>query len=201
MKKHKFYSILGLVSTGIILINYLIYFAISEFGVLTNGTLLLTLLFSMFSGLGIFISIRFIIVIHSNLDHFRIVLLLIIIAQLLTSILSLLIRFQTFPLLYVVTPLIIIGLVLIGSYIWFFILLSKTEDSEIIGLSFLQYFGISLLALFIVSAILTIILDHGIKTSRPIVQLIEALPYIFIFLFFIRHINVSKIEEQHNTYA
>ena len=201
MKKHKFYSFLGLVSTGIILINYLIYFAISEFGVLTNGTLLLTLLFSMFSGLGIFISIRFIIVIHSNLDHFRIVLLLIIIAQLLTSILSLLIRFQTFPLLYVVTPLIIIGLVLIGSYIWFFILLSKTEDSEIIGLSFLQYFGISLLALFIVSAILTIILDHGIKTSRPIVQLIEALPYIFIFLFFIRHINVSKIEEQHNTYA
>ena len=201
MKKHKFYSILGLVSTGIILINYLIYFAISEFGVLTNGTLLLTLLFSMFSGLGIFISIRFIIVIYSNLDHFRIVLLLIIIAQLLTSILSLLIRFQTFPLLYVVTPLIIIGLILIGSYIWFFILLSKTEDSEIIGLSFLQYFGISLLALFIVSAILTIILDHGIKTSRPIVQLIEALPYIFIFLFFIRHINVSKIEEQHNTYA
>ena len=201
MKKHKFFSILGLVSTGIILINYLIYFAISEFGVLTNGTLLLTLLFSMFSGLGIFISIRFIIVIHSNLDHFRIVLLLIIIAQLLTSILSLLIRFQTFPLLYVVTPLIIIGLVLIGSYIWFFILLSKTEDSEIKGLSFLQYFGISLLALFIVSAILTIILDHGIKTSRPIVQLIEALPYIFIFLFFIRHINVSKIEEQHNTYA
>ena len=201
MKKHKFYSFLGLVSTGIILINYLIYFAISEFGVLTNGTLLLTLLFSMFSGLGIFISIRFIIVIYSNLDHFRIVLLLIIIAQLLTSILSLLIRFQTFPLLYVVTPLIIIGLVLIGSYIWFFILLSKTEDSEIIGLSFLQYFGISLLALFIVSAILTIILDHGIKTSRPIVQLIEALPYIFIFLFFIRHINVSKIEEQHNTYA
>jgi len=201
MKKHKFYSFLGLVSTGIILINYLIYFAISEFGVLTNGTLLLTLLFSMFSGLGIFISIRFIIVIHSNLDHFRVVLLLIIIAQLLTSILSLLIRFQTFPLLYVVTPLIIIGLVLIGSYIWFFILLSKTEDSEIIGLSFLQYFGISLLALFIVSAILTIILDHGIKTSRPIVQLIEALPYIFIFLFFIRHINVSKIEEQHNTYA
>jgi len=201
MKKHKFYSILGLVSTGIILINYLIYFAISEFGVLTNGTLLLTLLFSMFSGLGIFISIRFIIVIHSNLDHFRVVLLLIIIAQLLTSILSLLIRFQTFPLLYVVTPLIIIGLVLIGSYIWFFILLSKTEDSEIKGLAFLQYFGISLLALFIVSAILTIILDHGIKTSRPIVQLIEALPYIFIFLFFIRHINVSKIEEQHNTYA
>ena len=201
MKKHKFYSFLGLVSTGIILINYLIYFAISEFGVLTNGTLLLTLLFSMFSGLGIFISIRFIIVIYSNLDHFRIVLLLIIIAQLLTSILSLLIRFQTFPLLYVVTPLIIIGLILIGSYIWFFILLSKTEDSEIIGLSFLQYFGISLLALFIVSAILTIILDHGIKTSRPIVQLIEALPYIFIFLFFIRHINVSKIEEQHNTYA
>ena len=159
MKKHKFYSILGLVSKGIILTNYLIYFAISEFGVLTNGTLLLTLLFSMFSGLGIFISIRFIIVIYSNLDHFRIVLLLIIIAQLLTSILSLLIRFHTFPLLYVVTPLIIIGLVLIGSYIWFFILLSKTEDSEIKGLSFLQYFGISLLALFIVSAILTIILD------------------------------------------
>ncbi len=201
MKKHKFYSILGLVSTGIILINYLIYFAISEFGVLTNGTLLLTLLFSMFSGLGVFISIRFIIVIYSSLDQFRIVLLLIIIAQLLTSILSLLIRFQTFPPLYVVTPLIIIGLALIGSYIWFFILLSKTEDSEIKGLSFLQYFGISLLALFIVSALLTIVLDHGMKTSKPIVQLIEALPYVFIFLFFIRHINVSRIEEQHNTYA
>jgi len=201
MKKHKSYSILGLVSTCVILINYLAYFAISEFGVLTNGALLLTLLFSMFSGLVVFISIRFIIVIYSKMDQFRIVLLLIIIAQLLTSILTLLIRLQTFPLMFVVTPLLIIRLVLIGSYIWFFILISKTEDSEIKGLSFLQYFGMTLLALFILSAILSIILDHGIKTSKPIIQLIEALPYVFILLFFIRHINVSKIEEQQNTYA
>ena len=201
MKKHKSYSILVLVSTCVILINYLTYFAISEFGVLTNGALLLILLFSMFSGLVVFISLRFIIVIYSKMDQFRIVLLLIIITQLLTSILTLLIRLQTFPLMFVVTPLLIIGLVLIGSYIWFFILLSKTEDSEIKGLSFLQYFGMTLLALFILSAILSIILDHGIKTSKPIIQLIEALPYVFILLFFIRHINVSRIEEQQNTYA
>ena len=201
MKKHKLYSILGLVSTCVILLNYLAYFAISEFGVLTNGALLLTLLFSMFSGLVVFISIRFIIVIYSNLDQFRIVLLLIIIAQILKSILTLLIRFQAFPPMYVVTPLLLIGLVLFGSYIWFFILLSKTEDSEIKGLSFLLYFGMTLLALFIVSAILSIILDYGIKTSKPIVQLIEALPYVFLLLFFIKHINVSRIEEQQNTYA
>ena len=201
MKRHKFYTILGLVSTCVILINYLIYFAISEFGLLTNGALLLISLFAMFSGLVVFISIRFIIVIYSKMDNFSIVLLLIIVSQFLTSILILLIKYQAFPLMYIVTPLILVGLVLVGSYLWFFILLSKTEDSVIKGLPFLLYFGISLLALVILSAIFSIVLHQGIKTSKPIVQLIEALPYVFIFLFFIRQINVSKIEEQQNTYT
>jgi hypothetical protein len=201
MKKHEIYSILGLISTCVILINYLIHFVISEFGVVTNGALLLISLFSMFSGLVVFISIRFIIVIYSKLDQYRIVLLLIIIAQFLTSILTLLTKYQTIPLMYLVAPLIIVGLVLIGSYIWFFVLLSKTEDVEIRGLPLLQYYGISLLSLVTLFVIFSIFLHQGIKASKPIFQLIEALPYVFLLLFFIRHFNVSRSEEQQNTYA
>lgn len=194
MKKYKFYSILGFVSTGIVLINYLIYFTLSEYSLLTNGALLLISLFSMFSGLFIFLSIRFIIVIYSKMDEFRFVLPLIIISQILTSGLTLLIKYQAFPLMYVVIPFIIIGLVLAGSYLWFFIILSKTDDKEIKGLPFLQYFGITLLVLLILNAIFSIIQHNGIKTFGSIIQLLEAFPYVFILLFFIRHINLSKIE-------
>lgn len=199
MKKYKFYSILGLTSTGIILINYLIYFILSEYNLLTNGALLLITLFSMFSGLFIFLALRFIIVIKSKLGNFRIVIPLIIISQILASGLTLLIKYQIFPLMSVVIPFLIIGLVLVGSYLWFFIMLSKTDKREIQGSSFLQYFGITLLVLVILKAIFSIIPNEGIKTFDSVIQLLEAFPYVFIFLFFIRHIKLSNNELVQNT--
>ncbi len=199
MKNYKFYSILGLATTGIILINYLVYFILSKNNLLTNGELLLISLFSMFSGLLTFLSLRFIIVIKSKLNDFRIVIPLIIIAQLLASGLTLLIRYQIFPLMYVTIPLLVIGLVLVGSYLWFFIILSKTDKREIQGLSFLQYFGLTLLVLLILKAIFSIIPIQDIKSSDSAFELLEAFPYVFIFLFFIQHIKQSKIDYEQNT--
>ncbi len=199
MKNYKFYSILGLATTGIILINYLVYFILSKNNLLTNGELLLISLFSMFSGLLTFLSLRFIIVIKSKLNDFRIVIPLIIIAQLLASGLTLLIRYQIFPLTYVAIPLLVIGLVLVGSYLWFFIILSKIDKREIQGLFFLQYFGLTLLILLILKAIFSIIPIQDIKSSDSAFELLEAFPYVFIFLFFIQHIKQSKIDYEQNT--
>lgn len=199
MKKHKYYSILGLASTGIIMINYLVYLILSEYNLLTNGALLLITLFSMLSGLFIFLALRFIIVIKSKLDDFRIVIPLIIITQLLASVLTLLIRYQTFPLMYAAIPLIIFGLLLAVSYLWFFIILSKTDKRDIEGLSFLQYFGISLLVLVLLKAMFSIIPYVRSKTSDSVFELLEALPYVFMLLFFIRHIKQSNNNFEQNT--
>jgi hypothetical protein len=103
--------------------------------------------------------------------------------------------------MYVVIPLILIGLVLVGSYLWFFILLSKTGNKEIKELPFLLYFGMALLALVILTMIFSIIPHNGIKAFDSIIQLLEAFPYVFIILFFVRHIKLSRIELKQNTYA
>jgi hypothetical protein len=199
MKNYRFYSILGLAATGIILIDYLVYFILSKNNLLTNGELLLISLFSMFSGLFTFLSLRYIIVIKSKLIDFRIVIPLIIISQLLASGLTLLIRYQIFSLIYVTIPLFAIGLGLTGSYLWFFIILSKTDKREIQGLSFLQNFGLTLLVLLLLKAIFSIIPIQDIKISRSAFELFEAFPYVFIFLFFKQHIKLSKIDYEQNT--
>lgn len=196
MTKYKFYSILGLASTCIIMFNYLIYAILTQYDLLTNGSLLLITLFSTISGLFIFLALRFIIVIISKLNNYKIVIPIIIISQILISALNLLIRYQVFSLLNIVIPYLIVGMVFMGSYLWFFILLSKTGKTEIQGLSFLQYFGIVLLILVVFKAIISVFPAGKIKSINSFIQIIEVIPYAFL-LFFLFDIlsNLSRDKE------
>lgn len=191
MNKNNLFSILGLVSSSIILLNYLLTYILYNFDFPTNGSVLVTTLLSTFSIIIIFLSFRYIIVIKSKLTHFKIVIPLMIFSQIFVAGLTLLMKFQTFPLIIIAIPFLIIGLIMIGLYLWFFILISKTEKTEIKALSFLQYFGITLLLFVIFRIFIALTIKVENTTLSSIFQLFEAIPYVFLIFFFAKHIQKS----------
>lgn len=185
------FPILGLISSSVIILTYIVTYILYNFNYPTNGSLFVFTLLSTVSFVLVFLSFRYIIVIKSKLTHFKTVIPLMIFSQILVAGLTLLIKFQTFPLIIVVIPFLIIGVTMVGFYLWFFILLSKTEKTELRALSFLHYYGIALLLYVIFRIIIALTIKVENKTLSSIFQLIEAIPYVFLIFFFAKHIQNS----------
>jgi hypothetical protein len=147
----------------------------------------------------IFLSLRRLIVIDFDLVKFNIPIILLILFQIIIPTMILIIKYQVLSPKILVIPFIVFGIISIGIYLWYLILISKTEKTELPGIHFLQYFGITFLLAFIVNGVLSANAEMN-KMAQDTYQLTDLLydiiPNVFLLLFFIH--TLRRIKKQNN---
>jgi len=199
MKKQNIFPILGLTSSSLLIITYLLTFALYFLDISTKGWTLSFNFFSPFFVFCIFLAFKYIIVHKSNLDNFKVVIYLILISQIFLLMTAWITKFKIMPAKSVPILSLITGLVMTGLYLWFFILILRTNKTEIKVFSYLKYYAITFLIFMIIRAITSIIiLAIATLTIREkniyfdlVNPLLELIPFIFLIFFFSEHIEKS----------
>ena len=137
----------------------------------------------------IFLALRQLTVLDFQLIEFNIPIILIILFQILIPTMILTIKYQIISPRILAIPFIVFGLISIGIYLWFFILITRVEKSELPGLRFLQYFGITFLVTFIIDGVFSISAERNNMTQNMTQNMIgifaDMITIAFMTMFFL----------------
>jgi hypothetical protein len=186
----------GFLFSSILIVTYIMTIMLYIIGEKSQTFSIASMIIATVSEVIIFLALRQLIVLDFQLIEFNIPIILLILFQILIPTMILTIKYQIISSRILVIPFIVFGLISIGIYLWFFILISKTEKSELPGLKFLQYFGITFLVTFIIDAVFSISAERNNMTQNMTQNLIrifaDMIPIAFVTLFFLHIIRTNS---------
>ena len=190
-------AMLGLIATSLIIVTNIATVCLLILGKPIKDWASSVALLSPILTICIYTVLFYIICNVSKQIDFRIVMSIIIVLQVL---LLLIVWFEKFKILpsqqFYIMSIMIAGLALLGLYLWFFIMLSNTHESEIKAIKYLKLFAITYLILvvinFVVSLSVAILKHESIGNDKLILisyQLLDIIPYAFLTFFFFKHLD------------
>ena len=188
-------GILGLISTLAILTTYLLVFMLTAFN---RSNLALGISnYSIIPLLSVWILYLLVssMIINPDLKHFKLIVGLLILTRFSAIIIMSLIQLNFMPPDIMTYPLIIVGIIYIGGFIWFLLAISYITKGSLYGQEYLNLYAIFSVLVLIVNAVpdLNIITDS--LTSSNInnwIFIANAIPYIFIGVYFKQHQSNMK---------
>lgn len=192
MKNIKALPMAGLMASSVLFISYLILLVLfitnpqdTLFAVIIRGLKPLFIIC-------ILLGLRYILITISKLNHFKIVIVLMIILQVLVFLaiwaLNLNLLTGTFAI-----PITILGLVQVAFYIWFFVLIFMVENIQVKAISILRYFTIAFMLFFLAGVVLKAINEDKFEYAIQLLKFITGLPLILLALFFYKN---QKLETE-----
>lgn len=201
MKRINRYPLAGFLSASLMIISYL-YLFVSFLTIRTESPITQYVrLYAPLLVIIIFLAFRHILVLSSKLMNIRLVINLLIITQVIIFIIGVIMKFKLVSgkIMLYVPP--VVGLVLIGLYIWFFVVILMIEKDKIKALSFLQLFAITFLVIFVVRILFIVLtaipsvntyISPRYTALNVILQIVEKIPYTFLIVFFFKYIYTKN---------
>ena len=186
----------GLIAASLVIITNLVTVCLAFFEKLMNEWVLAVALISPILTICIYSVLMYILCFVSKQRNFRLLLSLTIFLQVLLLLFILLNKIYVIPSHFYIISIIITGLFLMGLYLWFFIMLSNTNENEVKAIKYLKTYAITYLILvvlsFIVSFMVAILKHESIGNDKLILvlyQLIDLIPYAYLTFFFFKHLE------------
>jgi hypothetical protein len=197
-KKEIVLPMTGLVSVCLISVYYVICVLLHFFRI-TVSTDSSNVFISIIPLLAIIvlISIRYILVVISNLNQFKRNLDPLIIVQVISLLIIWTIKLQVVSSKQIIIPIIITGFIGFVMLLWFVFTLAEIEDDEVVALSYLKYFVIVFLLFLVINIlpdILTIMTKRVYESLDNTLYLIDGLKYIILIPFFLKNLAYVKSE-------
>lgn len=197
MKKQNIFPVIGIISATLLVLSSILTFCLSLSDISAKARILPYQLLNPFFIFCIFISLKHIIVNISRQDNFKIVINSILICQIILSFVIWVSYFKVIPVKYLPVPVALTGILITALYIWFFILIFKTEKTELNNLLFLEYFAVIVMVFMVLH--IAVALTSGNNLLHKISNLSEGLPFIFLIFFFSGYLNNSNNRTSNET--
>ena len=200
MKKQNIFPIIGITSASILILASLVTLTLFLLKISIKDWMVPYNFLSPFFVFLIFLSFKDIIVSKSNLDNFKNVIYLSLVTQISLFFIIWTLYFKILPPKPFAIPFIITAISMAGLFIWFVILIFKTDKKEIKAFSFLQYFAITT-CLLIITRVIGILTMGKNSSLDQTSSLLGGIPYIFLIFFFSGHIDKSHDSLSNVPYA
>jgi hypothetical protein len=198
------FPLIGLSLSLLLSIYYTINFVLSLFGIKNDPTAsFINETVISFVSLAIIVSIRFILVVVSDLKYFRKSLDPLILLQLILLLITLIFQPEAGVIESSVFLFLIFGTIIFIFFLWFIISLSETEDNEVVALPYLKIFCIIFLLMMIIRIIPGIIEFRRHKEPESfsrVLGCINGLEYILLIPFFFKNYRAMISNKTNNSF-
>jgi hypothetical protein len=183
MDKLKTYMIVGL-KASVLLIAYYIFQSLAPLIFHSIPQWLKMIKISPLLVICIFFALRYLLVIVWKLNRYRTMISAFLTLQVLIFLFSIGMILHLIPAKISMLPLLIMGLSMIVLWIWFLISVTVIRNDEIKAFTFLRLFVISFFVVILIKTISSFLSTSDYESLNTIIHFIEALPYIFLVVFF-----------------